>query len=916
MRGFYFRFICALVLGAFFSGCSCSKPVFFQDISPNAPNGQIQFEASTAGLTYALAGDETALYAVSLNAGIFKSANGGSWSQLANSPRYTTSLAVDPFNPSHLVAGERNGDATPIVLNRTGVWESNDAGSTWTFTFNPAKQAGCRAAGTQAVPAVFFSPTTGTLFIGTPCGLGRRPVGKTDFDFTPSPTAAGAVKAFEVSRTAGGVTMLWARADNASDGRTRILWSTNDGANWKVVLVPTSQDGFGIGSPTRGGDFAIAAYGQTAVLDFRPDATSDPNKWDPKNSNFCTLLYYFQDIDLFKVQTLNNGDGTGLGGRKRLRTFVSNNARENGVSVTGQNLQIFFIAAQDVLQATGLNQDQTLAWNRIVLARCSGCNTSDNVHSDIWDVHYAASSGVIRLATDGGVYYRQGGNWASQNDGLHTHHVHSLSVLPTSAYPRLAYVVTDNSEWFRDKKPLAPPFNDWSTYSRLGDGSWSAADPIGPPVALLVRHSTDAIFTDFGLGMPPGSGIGANTQFTPLCGPDGSGTKCRDFTTLGPGTFAVIQTPLYRNSAPLLDVVMLVPTPLFSLQNGKVVPVNGGPLAGVTSATGGPLLIRNRQYLAHPDVSQSQFQDWELVANDVPAGAQAIWVANGHVNPVYYVYTMDGAGTVSVFRRNPGQGGWFQLQGIGAPVLNPGTVYGPLYVNPYDADHIFVLAADGIRIPTLTRGSEIGAFTPFEVDTVLTALLTNSGEYPMSLAFNGGNGGNVVNFSQAVVFPKAVLAQMAFNPYDTQAVVAASPVTGLYYQAKKYGGWRTLTPFLPTPYTMTSTVGMDSQTIYVGTEGRGVWRFLVYDNAKLGCYYDQSQSTGPDEIARLTSASTLPIGGVNVSVIVVRDGIETTTSVKTGLLGQIIVPNAAGSIVNLSYPGDDNIGPCETSLSR
>ena len=902
------------------SGCSsCEHVVFYQDISPNIANGQSQYWASAAGLTADLVGDEDALYAIALDAGIFKSVNGGPWAQLENSPQYTTALAVDPLNNSHLVAGERTGDAIPATLNRTGVWESNDAGATWTHIFNPSQQAGCRTTpGTHAVPAVTFSPTTGTLLIGTPCGVGRRPVGANQFDFTATPANVGPIRAFAISRAPSGLTILWARASGAADGRTRLLWSASDGANWNVVLVPTFQDGYGIGRPSRGGEFTLAAFGSTAVLDFRPNAASNANLWNPNTSNYCTLLYYFGQTNQFKVQALTStGDGTGLGGRHRLQAFVSSGQSDNGVLASGQTLQIFFDAGQDIMRATGIANDGTLNWSRLALTRCAGCPSSDDIHSDAWDVHYALSSGITRLATDGGVYKHQGNSWVTQNDGLHTHHVHSLSVLPTRSYPRLAYVVTDNSEWFRDNKPLAPPFADWTTYARLGDGSWSAADARGPAVSLLVRHSRLSVFTDFGLGMPNGAGIGANSNFTPLCQPDPqNGANCRDFTFFSTATFSFIQTTRFQQPLPLLDAVMLAPWPLMSQRNGLVQNIVVGPLAGVQSLTGGPLLIRDRKFLASPDANQSQYQDWELVSNTVPLGAKGVWVANGHANPVFYVYT-NLNGTVSVFRRDGGQTAWTQLSGIGAPVLDLGTVYGPLYVDPYDADHILILAADGIRIPDITPGSSIGGNTPFEVDSVLTALLTNSGEFPMSLAFGGGVDSDVVAVSQAGVFPKAVLAQVAFQPAgSSHAIAVASPMTGLFYQSDRFRAWQTLSPYLPRPFTMPSSVGQDSLAIYLGMEGRGVWRFLNQENAKLGCFYDRTSPAGPDELARLRSATTLPLGGEKLTVNLIKDGVESLQSVTTGLLGGIVVPGATGVVIQLRYSGNDDVGPCETTFAR
>src|SRR5258708_6640817 len=119
------RIFCALL--TLLAGC---YDPYGQDISPNTANGQSNGGETTAGLTYALAGDETVLYAVSLNAGVWKSTAGGPWMQLAASPPYANSIAVDPNTAANLGVGERNGGGAQFQLNHSGVGEFFDAGMT------------------------------------------------------------------------------------------------------------------------------------------------------------------------------------------------------------------------------------------------------------------------------------------------------------------------------------------------------------------------------------------------------------------------------------------------------------------------------------------------------------------------------------------------------------------------------------------------------------------------------------------------------------------------------------------------------------------------------------------------------------------------------------------------------------------
>src|SRR5881409_1799169 len=141
------------------------------DIGPNTPNGTIDLtDFDTAGQPIALAGSTSTLYLATLNAGVWKSVSNGPWVQLPNSPSRAYSIAVDPNDATHLAVGERDGDAVDIHLNGAGLWESRDAGNTWSYTFDPLSLTGCSS---QAIPSLAFSRNS-TLFIAGPCGIGRR----------------------------------------------------------------------------------------------------------------------------------------------------------------------------------------------------------------------------------------------------------------------------------------------------------------------------------------------------------------------------------------------------------------------------------------------------------------------------------------------------------------------------------------------------------------------------------------------------------------------------------------------------------------------------------------------------------------------------------------------------------------------
>ncbi|HEX8089358.1 MAG TPA: hypothetical protein VF762_10925, partial [Blastocatellia bacterium] len=159
-------------------GGYAAEATFGVDTSPDLANYTDQtFRGSTAGLTSAIAGNYNALYAVSLNAGVWKSVEGRRWQQLPKSPPLAYSIAVDPNEPAHLVVGERNGDSIAASLNRSGVWESLDGGNSWSYVLDPRAINAC---GSQAIPSVAFDALS-NIYAATGCGVVKKPAGATAF---------------------------------------------------------------------------------------------------------------------------------------------------------------------------------------------------------------------------------------------------------------------------------------------------------------------------------------------------------------------------------------------------------------------------------------------------------------------------------------------------------------------------------------------------------------------------------------------------------------------------------------------------------------------------------------------------------------------------------------------------------------
>jgi hypothetical protein len=852
-----------------------------QDISPNLPDGLIQAYPSTGGRTVAVAGDTSALYAVTVAAGVWKSVNGGPWVQLANAPARAYSIAVDPNNASHLAVGERDGDAADSRVNTSGVWESRDAGATWTYVFNPLSLPG---ATDQVIPAIAFGPTS-TLFIGTPYGIGRKPAGATTFDFSATPPGVGPVTAVAVSQS-----KTWART------QTKLLVSTNDGVSWTTIAIPTDLNGFHITFNSRGDLFSLGAFDAQAVMPFKPSPDT--------TSNHNTLLIYNVATGTWLTQVINSGDGTGLGGRRFMKSYVLK--RPDLPLTVGQRLQLYSGEGQTIQKAVGVNADGTIQWSLFATAACAGCGNPNDIHSDLWDFHVAADLRTWAVG-DGGIYTKSAAatKWTIDNDGMHTHVIPTLTTLPVGHVnrPKVVYPTGDNDHWYRDSTSYVSPPAAWHGVVALGDANWSLGDAGNPAgnrgFAIVARNPALADLTDFGDPPPPG----ANTFWFN----EGQGVDLNPNSAYsGPLFMHFIQTLKEEPpSYPLGDAVMLVNLPLKTVVNGQLVAVPG-PL-GQPNPGGNPVLIRTTAYAANPSANQSKFQNWSIVARDLPLGTQGFWVAGGHTNPVYYLYAQDPrTGNLVFYKRNADGVGWTALYSG----LLPGGWNGPAFVNPFNANQFYLLTPAGIKVSS-NGGANI------QDDTVLTALLTGSGKFPITSDGGGGNGSYVPDGS--VYGGLATLSDMAFNWDNPNEVVTASPFTGVFYNHGD-GLWRDLTPTLPRPYTSISAAQIVDGAVYVSEFGRGVLGIVGYRNAALASYFQLDTTDNPSGlIATLRDSRNVALAAASVHLRLTTTAGTAVydANISTNASGQLFLPGSVAPgtyVVSLQYGGNASTAASDTAF--
>ena len=345
MAFFSFRFhanlsapACILIVSCIM-GCSSS----FTDISPDMT------DPTTGGLTIALAGSNASLFAVSLNAGIWHSnaSESGSrlWKQAAE-PRYTHCVAVDPAQPSHVVAGDKEGDAQEPRLNEAGLYESFDGGNSFTYAWNPMEMPGNGLYGhcaSQVVQAVAFSAKS-SIIVATPCGIARRQKGTADFIASTLPANTGNLTNLVASES-----KIWARTE---DGL--LLVSTDDGISFHAATQQALPAGTLFFWLDRGDAYSLAASDKFATMS-ACCITGGPDPVKEKHAN--ELLIYDVDKDAWRFESFldasgnTSTEGVYLGGRRFVRSFQTN----TGIRFffcNGQNVWECDLAGKHTLIAT------------------------------------------------------------------------------------------------------------------------------------------------------------------------------------------------------------------------------------------------------------------------------------------------------------------------------------------------------------------------------------------------------------------------------------------------------------------------------------------------------------------------------------------------------------------------------------
>jgi hypothetical protein len=856
----------------------------FSDISPDAPSG-----SSSGGLTYALAGGDGALYAVSLNAGLWRSPKSRVWSQLKG-PRYALSVAVDPVDPTHLAVGERDGDAREVRLNEAGVWESFDSGTTWSYTLNPMllpdPSTGTAPCSSQVVPSVVFTKSS-SLVAATACGIARKAKGAATFVAAATPTGTSLVSALVVSQT-----KVWARTPVGV-----LLVSVDDGKNFAAATSKPLPAG--VGFSDRGDDFSLAASDAVVAMS-GCCASSGPA---PVNGHLANeMIIYRVSGDSWSVQPIlgssggTTTDGIYVGGRRFMRSF----------NVDSGGVRFFFCNSQAVWEVDLAGTQTLIASSGVDIAVPTSANFAGGIHSDLWDFALDPAGKIMWIASDGGVYENRSDStgWKSAVSGLHTQHVQTLDVVLATDGTRVAYATQDNDAWFGQ----AP---NWSTTGQLGDTNWSDADA-GSPAQSFLGRSLRAFVIQSLDGVSPTS----NWRTTPSVLTDPNQPS-------GPLFLQFIQSVKGETGVPL-DAIMLLNRPVRDTSTPPNPIVPPPALAGLAQ-NGNPWLLRNQSWASEPDFYRALANgNWSAELTDLPNGTDRVFVSGGHAGTHYFALVREQSG-LSLFERKDIQirvrPGWVR---VFAGVIDWTTQcsgfqgwYGPVFVNPYDASKVYLLTPSGVKVSQRDLQGNLIFFD----DPILTNLITASGSFPIVREFCGGNPAQVPIASRTL--GASTLAHVSFFRDAPTRTVIASPFVGGFYDNGD-GIWRSFSNLLPRGPLW--AVRLDNDNAYFGFAGRSVGRVSSPGDADRATYFQPDKGFIPrlggglSTVAKLLVSDGTVGAGETVSLRII--GPDGTTRYFVPVLrldssGRVLVPpfNAqtglivqAGFVVHIHFDGDPQAG--------
>jgi photosystem II stability/assembly factor-like uncharacterized protein len=209
---------------------------------------------------------------------------------------------------------------------------------------------------------------------------------------------------------------------------------------------------------------------------------------------------------------------------------------------------------------------------------------------------------------------------------------------------------------------------------------------------------------------------------------------------------------------------------------------------------------------------------WTPLGTNAPIVTAGLWAAGPPTNPTFYAMTANhptlmrykGLSTTATWQSVPLPSGFRSVGAFGVDPNNPNR----LFISAFVTDFITLTT----RVQ-MFRSSDGGA--NWAPDVVLDRLMNGGGTFRMQV--------------QTLGYLQPTLA--VFDPNNPNTLLAGSADAGIFLSRNNGASWTTVTnnsgdaanPIIPRPYWAYFDRECGQNNIYVGTQGRGAWRFSYRD---------------------------------------------------------------------------------------
>ncbi len=753
-----------------------AQAVQFLDVSPdNSDTDAADPDGASGGRVNGLAveaGNDQVMYAASEWGGIYKSLDGGlTWGHLdGHLPVAAWDVEVDPGTPARVYATSFfDGKAASVA----GINVSTDGGLTWTHPASAAPPADfCQNASDQTDLAAFgisIDPVNNAnVFIGTGCGVAiSADSGVTWSYVNPNGTPGAAVRTWDVLALGGGLVHVC-----GNDGHLR---SVDGGTTWIA----------GTGLPA--GMCSLAGSPDEPYVLF---ATAGTSIYESDNANALGGATW--------TQTRNN-----LSPQGRI-PFVETNQRSNDgpdnvFDLWFGDVSLWWVGCTTPTPAVPggtprCGSGNTPAWQGSFTRAAGG---HDDTGALLFDPMAGIDACPILMSSDGGVYYN-----TDDTADCHNPNWEQPDVTPHGLWP---WAMTGVDRGGNTDEDLYFGLQDNGLFGTLDVGSDTPS------------WHNEVCCDGFDTAADP-----AGSVYTICC--FGGGRATRAFRT-DPGMVNSIELNTYPPSglAPAFDYPDAIVN--FGDRNYVMLTRNCAVGTGGCVAGDGGVFITS-------DIDASPIAWTELGDATEPPSAVlcGVQVALGGLGtPTFFVQSGScNSTTVSdrlfSFTGSDPAGVWTEL-------FLPSGGFGVVAVDASDPDRLLASGLTNIsRSPSGVTGGGMFSSTDggatWSSVPALDTLMTAGGD----IAFRNLRGPSAFTGFNGYWQPSLV----AFDP-QSDIIVAGGQDSGIFLSFDDGATWSLIsdpftsdvsgTPHLPRPrYAYFDTEPDDFKSIYIGSQGRGIWR--------------------------------------------------------------------------------------------